>query len=403
MSPRLSRRRFLGRPALVPLSLIVVATCGEGPTASDVQGVAISPAAGLAVGLGSDVRFSASTIDRDGNSTATNADDWTVTDSGIATIDGSGLASAISEGVTTVTATVAGVSASATLEVFVPAEVTEYLPGTSYLGRNGYAEYIPGSLPVILSAPHGGSLTPAEIPDRTFGVTGGDRNTAELTLAVREALVDATGHAPHVIISHLHRVKLDPNREIVEAAQEDAFAERAWEEFQEFIETARVTVTGDFGGGMYFDMHGHGHQKNRLELGYLLGSDRLNGPDASLNALSVVEMTSVREIGRTRAATFSEVLRGAKSLGGFLEAQGVPVLPSPSDPQPMGDPYFTGGYNTRRHGSFDDTELVSGIQIEHHFPGVRDTDQNRRAYAARLAAAIRSFVIEYFGFFEPVP
>ena len=73
------------------------------------------------------------------------------------------------------------------------------------------------------------------------------------------------------------------------------------------------------------------------------------------------------------------------------------------DPSPGEDPYFTGGYNTRRHGSLDDSEVVSGIQIEHHFPGLRDTDQNRREYAARLAVSLRFFMLEHFGFFEPTP
>ncbi len=206
-----------------------------------------------------------------------------------------------------------------------------------------------------------------------------------------------------MVVSHLHRAKLDPNREITEAAEGSAFAEHAWEEFHGYIETGRLEVTGDFGAGMYFDMHGHGHPKSRLELGYLLGSDWLNRSDASLNTLSVVQLTSIRELGRTSSDTFAEILRGATSLGGFLEAGGVPVLPSPGDPMPGGDPYFTGGYNTRRHGSLDDSEVVSGIQIEHHYPGLRDSDANRRAYAATLAVAMRSFMLEHFGFFEPTP
>ncbi len=390
------------RRSVVLVALLGAATCRE-PIASEIFGVQVQPEAALAVGIGGTVDFYATTLDRDGHPEYRGAAEWSSGNRLIATIDERGIATAISEGSTTITATIGGVSATATLEVYVPERVSRYVPGVSYFGRREYIEYIPGELPVVLSAPHGGDLLPGEIPTRTFGATGTDRNTAELTLAVRDALVELTGHAPHVVVSHLHRAKLDPNREITEAAEGSAFAEHAWEEFHGYIETGRLEVTGDFGAGMYFDMHGHGHPKSRLELGYLLGSDWLNRSDASLNTLSVVQLTSIRELGRTSSDTFAEILRGATSLGGFLEAGGVPVLPSPGDPMPGGDPYFTGGYNTRRHGSLDDSEVVSGIQIEHHYPGLRDSDANRRAYAATLAVAIRSFMLEHFGFFEPTP
>jgi hypothetical protein len=357
----------------------------------------------LAVGLGGTVRFAAITLDRTGAPSFSAQASWSTADADVATIDARGVATAIAAGLTMVTATAAGLSVTVPLEVYVPEPIAAYQPGISYFGRNGYVEYIPGRLPVILSAPHGGSLRPDEIPDRTWGERSADRNTSALTLAVRDALVALTGYAPHVVISHLDRVKLDPNREVEEAAQGNAFAELAWDEFQTSIEEARSAALGAFGGGMYFDLHGHGHERNRLELGYLLTSEQLNRSNASLNSLAVVQQTSIREIGRTRPDTFAEVIRGATSLGGFLEAEGVAVVPSPGDPFPGSDPYFTGGFNTRQHGSLADSELVSGIQIEHHFPGLRDTDANRRAYAERLAVAIRAFVIEHFGFFEPTP
>ena len=281
--------------------------------------------------------------------------------------------------------------------MYVPAPVANYLPGVSYFGRNDYVEYIPGELPVVLSVPHGGDLTPTEISNRRSGTLVTDRNTVELTHAVRDALIDLTGYAPHVVVSHLRRTKLDPNREIEEATQADPFAENAWEEFHGYVEQARTAV----GEGMYFDMHGHAHPRERLELGYLLSAEQLNRPDFDLNNLSTVQMTSIREIGRDSPIPFSQLLRGPTSFGGFLETEGVAAVPSPADPSPGSDEYLTGGYNTRRHGSLEDGELVSGIQIEHHFAGLRDTDENRRAYAARLAVAIRSYMLEHFGYFEP--
>jgi hypothetical protein len=76
-------------------------------------------------------------------------------------------------------------------------------------------------------------------------------------------------------------------------------------------------------------------------------------------------------------------------------------LIGPTHPRPLDDPYFSGGYSTRRHGSLADSELVSGVQIEHHFDGLRDTEENRRVYAGQLARAIRGFMLEHIGYFEP--
>lgn len=402
MGSRSSRLGLLARRTSVLLTLLGVGTCGEA-TGPEIHGVSIQPRAGLAVGIGGRVHFYATTVDRDGLPQYEGSAEWSSADPRVATVGAGGVATARSEGSTTITATIAGVSATATLEVYVPERVAVYVPGVSYFGRRGYIEYVPGELPVVLSAPHGGDLLPDELTNRTYGATGTDRNTEELALAVRDALIELTGHAPHVVLSHLHRAKLDANREIEEAAQGNAFAEQAWEEFHRYIEIGRREVIGDFGSGMYFDMHGHGHPKSRLELGYLLDSERLNGSDRSLNSLAVVQSTSIRELGRPSPDAFAEILRGATSLGGFLQTEGVPALPSPDHPRPGSDPYYSGGYNTRRHGSLDDSEMVSGIQLEHHYPGLRDTDANRRVYAAKLAVAIRSFMLEHFGFFEPAP
>ena len=54
----------------------------------------------------------------------------------------------------------------------------------------------------------------------TEGATEIDANTQELARAVADEFYTRTGHRVHLIASHLHRIKLDPNREIVEAAHE---------------------------------------------------------------------------------------------------------------------------------------------------------------------------------------
>lgn len=267
----------------------------------------------------------------------------------------------------------------------------------SYFGRNQYIEYIAGELPVILSAPHGGSLRPEEIPDRTYGTTVTDLNTNELARAVDSALVRLTGKHAHVVIVRLHRVKLDANRDITEGTQGDAEAEQAWQEFQRFIAGAKTVVDQRYTGGLYIDLHGHGHAIQRLELGYLLTAHDLARPDDSLDDQPAYEvLSSIRTLSVRSPLSFSELLRGPSSLGALLEAEGYPAVPSNATADPGDDEYFAGGFNTAMHGCRAGG-VICGVQIEANRIGVRDTEENRARFAAALARVIEQYLAVHYG------
>jgi len=156
-----------------------------------------------------------------------------------------------------------------------------YVAGQTYFGRNQYIEYMAGNLPVIIAAPHGGSLTPAELPNRTGGTTTTDMNTEDLARRIQQAFSDRFGGYPHVIICRLDRLKIDCNRDIVEGAEGNALTEISWNDFQNFLTAAGQTVTNQFGRGLFLDMHGHGQTLQRLELGYLLTASELDASDAT--------------------------------------------------------------------------------------------------------------------------
>ncbi len=272
-----------------------------------------------------------------------------------------------------------------------------------WFGTNDWVEYRPGTLPVILSAPHGGGVEPPSIPDRSgVGiVTVRDSRTIETTIAASDAVLARTGERPHVIILHLRRTKLDANRDIGEAALGNDEAENAWREYHGFIDMAKQTVTTDHGSGLYLDMHGHGHAVQRLELGYLLTGSQLDNIDAAgLDNLDG-QNTSLAGLAARTEAPFSGILRGPDSFGGLLEAAGVPSVPSPRWPGPAIDsipgdePYFSGGYSTRRHGSVAGG-VIDGIQIEHNFTGIRGTAADREAYAVVLADVIATWLDRWY-------
>ena len=281
-----------------------------------------------------------------------------------------------------------------------PPAVT-YTPGTSYFGDNEYVEYIAGNLPLIFSAPHGGSLQPTAIAARTAAACGGeattsaDLNTADLALRVRDAFVARTGKYPHIVINRLHRNRMDANRDIGEAACGNGQAEEAWRDYHAFIDVAKTAVAAQ-GAGFYTDLHGHGHAIARLELGYDLSATTLRLADADLDATVVHEnQSTLRGFSIQSPLSFSALLRGSTSLGTRLAAAGYPSVPSQQDAAPKeGEAYFDGGYSTERH-SCKSAGMICGLQIEANLTGVRDTPENRIAFATGLAAVYSAYLAPF--------
>jgi hypothetical protein len=155
------------------------------------------------------------------------------------------------------------------------------------------------------------------------------------------------------------------------------------------------------------DMHGHGHEIQRLELGYLLTGSQLRLPDATLDTDPVWEDTS--SVNTMSAydtdRTLSEVLRGPTSLGTLYAGAGFPSVPSLSDPRPeSGEPYFSGGYDTRRHacgleagplGGMPGGDIC-GVQVEANYSGVRDNAANRAAFAEATATVLETYLATHW-------
>ena len=293
-----------------------------------------------------------------------------------------------------------------------PVVPVTYVAGQSYFGRNGYVEYLAGNAPVILTAPHGGTLSPSSIPDRTASACGGsattvtDANTQELVRTMQTRYAARFGKYPHVIIAHLSRRKLDPNRLQPEAGCGNAEAATALSEWHSYIDLAKSEVLKAHGKGWYMDMHGHGHPVQRLELGYLTTAAQLDGTDAALDAASAAESrASVLSLSLASPLSFSALLRGPTSLGTLYAAQGFPSIPSSGDPRPSGADYFNGGDNTRRHtcgseaGPLGGTTggMICGVQIEANFVGVRDTAANRERFADATAQVLEQYLRLHWG------
>jgi hypothetical protein len=284
----------------------------------------------------------------------------------------------------------------ASLSTEFTATATSFIDGRIYRGTNDYVELLAGTLPLIISAPHGGQLRPASIPDRSSSTatTVRDTNTEELAREIYIRFMTRLGAAPTVVITRLHREKIDTNREIVEATEGNPIAQRTWYEWHALIAAAQAQVLSTRGRGFYIDLHGHGHAIPRLELGYLLTASQLAESDAALNALAT--SSSIRTLATTGTRTLAQLVRGPTSLGTLFETAGFPAVPGTTQPSPGADPYFNGGYNTALYGSRAGG-TIDGVQIESHFEGVRNDDTSRRRFADALVDVMTAYFQQNYG------
>lgn len=278
-----------------------------------------------------------------------------------------------------------------------------------YFSANKYIEYIPGDLNIILSVPHGGYLKPESIPDRDAGASFKgcvvydhkyhkykdpkkwpvrvkcDLMTIELAISISDELAKIwDGHRPHVILNRLHRGKLDCNCCKEKGTFNHPEAAAAWEAFHGYIERAKSTMKGR---GLFFDLHGHVHSENWVELGYTV-----QGEDLDANKFSLAS-TSVSSLVKCYPQKSYDLIKGPQSFGGLLAKEGYVTVPSPQHPSPGKGSYYTGGYNTEKHGSKNGGS-IDGIQIES--PACVRTNANLKAYSKALAKTMKEFYQLYY-------
>jgi len=280
--------------------------------------------------------------------------------------------------------------------------------------ENPYVEYIPGNTNLIFSVPHDGNINLTSIPVRRNGckdsegvciypgkdecdpdkickvITWADFNAKVIARTVFEKFVENTGKTPHLIISHLHRSMLDPNRPVEQAAQGNAEAIAAYEAFHGSIKHAHATLDGK--PGLHIDFHGYTDvcRQNNTMIGYLFNSKDLNSGDTN------IEKSSIQALIKRTGLPVQQFLFGEKSLGSLFESAGYKAVPSPRQPYPGKDKYYRGGWITQIHGSRDGG-VIDAVQLE--FPQeirIEATDEERFKFGVKLAKNIEEFQSIYY-------
>lgn len=281
-----------------------------------------------------------------------------------------------------------------------------------------------------MTSPHDGELMLTSIPERMNGckdsggnrkgcvfqreascetpkckiTTAWDRKTVEMVESAANEIQKQTGKRPYVIVSNINRKYLDQNRDILEGAQGNEVAVKAYEDFHGAILDAQQEIKT----GLLVDFHRQTHPDNEIELGYLISrTDLMNG---NFNIMDTGFASLARRNENLDFLTFAS---DENSLGKLVQKHGKPMKnwcwnaddkqcnPVPFETNDkngfkMGSKYFNGGFITTCHGSrystADDSVQVDAVQIE--FP-------KKVGYLKTMGKATGRAIVDFVNHYYP--
>ena len=231
-----------------------------------------------------------------------------------------------------------------------------------------------GNLPIIISAPHGGSAPIADVPVRKGGpaiakfVTVRDGNTDQLALKVAAELEKKLGGKVYLVIAQFDRKYLDANRP-ADGAYESDKAKPSYDAYHKALKTACQEVQKEYGRGLLLDLHGQGAEADTIFRG------TQNGKSCSV---------LTQRFGKAAVV-------GPKSILGQMEKSGYKIFPA-NNKDDKEDSRYNGGYMVQTYGSHQGS-AIDALQLEMG-TGLRKRDRIDKT-AADLAAAVEVFAKEY--------
>ena len=259
-----------------------------------------------------------------------------------------------------------------------------------------FVEFRKGNIPLIIVAPHGGDLKPHWIENRDCqgSVITKDLYTLDIAFQIENEL-NNMGYQPFIAYAKIHRIKIDLNRSLQTSHCEDDTSNELWQLFHDQIFTFRQEIINNYNRGLLIDIHGHGHPIQRIELGYLITSQKLRELSGDETFIQHNE-TSINSLieNHPENKKLGDLLFGDNALGSLLSKNGFPTVPSSIDRAPKsGEPFFSGGTNTKNYGSKYQNG-VDAIQLELNRNGLRQDSEDRE----RFSKVFAKILIDYMKF-----
>jgi N-formylglutamate amidohydrolase len=197
-----------------------------------------------------------------------------------------------------------------------------------------------GTLPLVLTAPHGGQERVNGVPPRTRGTTARDEGTHVLAEQVATKLSHHLGASPSLVVARFSRQYIDANRPPDEAYEVPA-AQAAYNLYHAEIAKHVAALRHTHTHALLLDIHGQSQVPNTTFRGTRTG------------------LTTRRLLDRAGVAA----LQGPNSLLGALATQGLQVHPPLGAATLKEDPRYAGGYTVHRYGSHN-PDGIDAIQLE---------------------------------------
>ena len=245
-------------------------------------------------------------------------------------------------------------------------------PGAPARNPGDFVLAVRGTLPILLSAPHGGRQRPPGLVRREHGTVARDIGTAELARGVAREIERQAGLRPYLVAARFHRAYVEANRAEDDGAYGDADGAAYWRAYHGALHGFVGEIRNRWHGfGLLIDLHGQGAHPESIVRGTRNG----------------------RTVQALLARAGDAAQNGPKSLRGRLEAVGYAVRPASEDSEQSEPHAYDGGYIVATYGSHQ-SGGIDAIQIE--TGGAIRRDRNRRGeYARHLAGALVAFYEDF--------
>jgi len=292
-----------------------------------------------------------------------------------------------------------------TINFEAPIRNIRQLGRLEYTLTTGLVEAIAGNVPIIITAPHGGTIyTMAdgqELEKRTAGQRISDFKTDELTVELKKYLENNSNIRPYYIIANFHREYVDANRRVEKISENERINEdgaipthndgkfylnniKCYNEYHKAItETIDYLHRQNYQKILLLDIHGQGYDehKNSVILGTLC---RDKCPNARQNMKTTID-NDKENIQNNFIEILSNKIHPAFTESGRNVDRRNVVEITERNFNTFSD--LSGGWTIRKY--YNIHNKVNTIQLEHG-KGLRLEPWQRVAMAKALGESIKN-------------